>query len=48
MADAKTGEIVAFVRMNNTGQFVDDSEIAYGKALDKQFRKMKFGANVGK
>jgi hypothetical protein len=45
MADAKTGEILAFVRMNNAEKFVQDSEKAYGKALDKQFRKMKIGAN---
>jgi hypothetical protein len=47
MADAKTGEILAFVRMNNAGKFVDDSEKAYGKALDKQFGKMKIGSNPG-
>lgn len=47
MADAKTGEILAFVRMDNGGKFVHDSEKAYGKALDKQFRKMKIGANAG-
>jgi len=46
MADAKTGEILAFARMNNFEKFVDDSEKAYGKALDKQFRKMKIGANA--
>jgi hypothetical protein len=46
MADAKTGEILAFVRMNNDGKFVDDSEKAYGKALDKQFGKMKIGTNA--
>lgn len=44
MADAKTGEILAFVRMNNAEKFVNDSEKAYGKALDKQFGKMKIGA----
>lgn len=46
MADAKTGEILAFVRMNNAEKFLNDSEKAYGNALDKQFRKMKIGANA--
>jgi len=43
MVDAKSGEILAFVRMDNAGNFVADSEKAYGKALDKQFNKMKIG-----
>jgi len=45
MADAKSGEIVAFVRLSNAGKFLNDSERAYGKALDKQFRKMRLGAS---
>ena len=46
MADAKTGEILTFARLVNiTGgqQFMDDTEKAYGKALDKQLSKMKIG-----
>ena len=52
MADAKTGEIILFVRLENASsagqQFMDDSEKAYGKALDKQFSKMKIGHNQEK
>jgi hypothetical protein len=47
MADAKTGEIIAFARLSNAesvGQkFFDDAEKTYGKALDKQFSRMKIG-----
>jgi len=46
MADAKTGEILTFARLVNiTGgqQFMDDTEKAYGKALDKQLTKLKIG-----
>jgi hypothetical protein len=46
MADAKTGEIVAFVRLVNADKFVKDSEKAFGKALDKQFNKMKIGTTA--
>jgi len=46
MADAKTGEIVGLVKMLNSEKFVNDSEKAYGKHLDKQFRKMKIGPNA--
>ncbi|HXR40020.1 MAG TPA: hypothetical protein VN776_13040 [Terracidiphilus sp.] len=46
MADAKSGEIVAFVRMNNAEKFLSDSEKAYGKALDKQFNKMRIGTTA--
>jgi hypothetical protein len=52
MADAKTGEIIAFARMSNAetaGQkFVDDTEKIYGKALDKQFTKLKIGLHSEK
>ena len=44
MADAKTGEILVFARLVNvTGgqQFLDDTEKAYGKGLDKQLTKLK-------
>ena len=49
MADAKTGEILTFARLVNlTGlgsgeQFMNDTDKAYGKALDKQLSKMKIG-----
>lgn len=43
LADAKTGEVLAFVRLFNNGAFVNDSEKAYGHALDKQFRKIGIG-----
>jgi hypothetical protein len=49
MADAKTGEILTFARLqNNNGvaggqKFMDDPEKNYGKALDKQLAKMKVG-----
>lgn len=43
LADAKTGEILAFVRLFNNGAFVNDSDKAYGHALDKQFRKIGMG-----
>ena len=51
MADAKTGEILTFARLVNvTGgqQFLDDTEKAYGKALDKQLNKMKIGSGPAK
>jgi lambda repressor-like predicted transcriptional regulator len=48
MADAKTGEILTFARLVNLNgfggeKFMDDTEKAYGKALDKQLSKMKVG-----
>jgi hypothetical protein len=43
MADARTGEVLAFVRLVNLDKFVKDSEKAFGGALDKQFKKMKIG-----
>ena len=46
MADAKTGEILGFVRMVNADRFVKDSEKAFGKALDKQFKKMRIGTTA--
>ena len=48
MVDAKSGEVMAFVRMDNNGKFVSDSEKAYGKALDKQFKKMRIGTTADK
>lgn len=46
MADAKTGEILAFARIVNADKFVKDSEKAFGKALDKQFKKMRIGTEA--
>ena len=43
IVDAKTGEVLAFVNMWNNGKFVDDSEKAFGHALDEQFRKIGVG-----
>lgn len=49
MADAKTGEILTFARLVNINsfggseQFMEDTEKAYGKALDRQLSKMKIG-----
>jgi lambda repressor-like predicted transcriptional regulator len=54
MADAKTGEILTFARLVNIAgfgggeQFMDDTEKAYGKALDRQLSKMKVGQSPGK
>ncbi len=44
MADAKSGEILGFVRLVNADKFVKDSEKAFGDGLDKQFKKMRIGA----
>lgn len=43
LADAKTGEILAYVSLLNNGAFVNDSEKAYGHALDKQLKKLGIG-----
>ena len=47
MADAKTGEIIAFSRMSNAesfgDKFVDQTESVYGKALNKQFERLRIG-----
>ncbi len=47
MADAKTGEILAFARLTNAEsfgeKFVDQTESVYGKALDKQFERLRIG-----
>lgn len=54
MADAKTGEILTFARLVNINgvgdgqQFLDNTEKAYGKALDKQLNKMKIGSSPAK
>jgi hypothetical protein len=50
MADAKTGEIIAFSRMTNAesfgDKFVDQTEEVYGKALNKQLERLRIGMYV--
>lgn len=52
MADAKTGEIIAFSRMSNAesfgDKFVDQTEEVYGKALNKQFERLRIGEYLDK
>ncbi len=52
MADAKTGEIIAFSRMSNAesfgDKFVDQTEEVYGKALNKQFERLRIGMYLDK
>ncbi len=52
MADAKTGEIIAFSRMSNAEsfgeKFVDKTEEVYGKALNKQFERLRIGMYIDK
>ncbi len=43
LVDAKSGDILAYMRLLNDGKFVDDSEKAYGKKLDKLFKQMRIG-----
>jgi hypothetical protein len=47
MADAKTGEILGYARFDAEGgsgpKFANETEKAYGKAIDKQFKKMRIG-----
>lgn len=47
MADAKTGDILGFARFDAVGgggaRFADQTEKSYGKAIDKQFTKMRIG-----
>jgi len=50
MADAKTGEIIAFSRMSNAEsfgeKFVDQTEEVYGKALNKQLERLRIGMYI--
>lgn len=52
MADAKTGEILAFARLTNVEsfgeKFVDQTESVYGKALDKQLERLRIGTYLAK
>jgi len=43
MADAKTGEIVAFIRHYETGDFLDKSEEDFGESLDSDFAYINLG-----
>ncbi|MGD0347654.1 MAG: hypothetical protein ABSA85_12900 [Terracidiphilus sp.] len=43
MADTKTGEILAFVRLTDVGNFLDDAEKSFGKSLDHQIKRLKIG-----
>jgi hypothetical protein len=44
LVDAKSGDVLAYLRLLNNGKFVDDSEKAYGSRLDKLFKRMKIGS----
>ena len=52
MADAKTGEIIGFARLSNAesfgNKFVDQTEEVYGKALNKQFERLRIGMYLDK
>jgi hypothetical protein len=52
MADAKTGEILAFARLTNAEsfgeKFVNQTEGVYGKALDRQFSRLRIGTYLDK
>lgn len=47
IADAKTGDILGFARFDAEGgsgaKFANEAEKSYGKAIDKQFTKMRIG-----
>jgi hypothetical protein len=43
LVDAKSGDILAYLRLVNNGKFVSDSEKAYGSKLNKMFKQMKIG-----
>lgn len=44
LVDAKSGDVLAYLRLLNNGKFVNDSEKAYGSRLDKLFKRMKIGS----
>jgi hypothetical protein len=44
LVDAKSGDVLAYMHLSNAEKFVNDSEKAYGKRLDKLFSKMKIGS----
>jgi len=48
LVDAKSGDVLAYLRLLNNGKFVDDSEKAYGSRLDKLFKNMKIGSTAKK
>jgi hypothetical protein len=43
MADTKTGEILAFVRLGAVENFLKDAEKSFGKSLDHQLNRLKIG-----
>ncbi len=45
LVDAKSGEILAYMRLLNNGKFVNDSEQVYRKRLDKLFERMHLGTS---
>jgi hypothetical protein len=52
MADAKTGEILGFARLSNTesfgDKFIGEADKVFGKALNKQFERMRIGSYFDK
>ncbi len=45
MTDAKTGEILAFIKINNNfGPFLDDPEVTFGTLLDKKLADFNIGS----
>jgi hypothetical protein len=44
LVDSKSGDILAYLLLLNSGQFENDSEKAYGQRLDKMFKQMKIGS----
>jgi hypothetical protein len=47
LVDAKTGEVLAFVRLIDVGNFLDNPEKGFGKSLDDELKKMKIGEASG-
>jgi hypothetical protein len=46
MVDAKSGEVLVFLKLVNSGEFMKDPEKAYGHSLDKQLVKIRIGADA--
>jgi hypothetical protein len=47
LVDAKSGDVLAYLRLANNGKFLHDSEKAYGTTLNKIFKRMKIGSAGG-
>jgi hypothetical protein len=43
-ADAKTGEIIAIMRLDEVGNFLNNTEKTFGPSIDLQLKKMKIGS----